>query len=133
MTRIDSEDIEAGARLMKSPLTDTIYLVTRWVSLEDNRERALEKEALSEPPHDYTLDGHERLDTWPRGPLGNEPDDSPRTAAIGFCPRCGENCRSTTAIRGVFVCRWGCGYQWSDERVGEQERRIQDYFSEVEA
>lgn len=133
MSRYDSENIETGAKLMKSPLTDAIYLVTRWVSLEGNKERSLAKELLSEPPHDYHLDGDERLDTWPRGPLGNEPDDSPTTAAIGFCPRCGANCRSTTAVRGVFVCRWGCGYQWSDERVGEQPRDIEDYFSEVRA
>lgn len=132
MTRYDSENIETGARLMRSPLTDTIYLVTRWVDLDDNKERALEKELLSEPPHDYTLPGVEGLDTWPCGPLGDEPADSRTTAAIGFCPRCGANCRATTAVRGVFVCRWGCGYQWSDSRVGEQERDIEDYFSPVE-
>lgn len=132
MSTYDSENIETGTRLMRSPLTDTVYLVTRWVDSGDGKARSLEKEPLSEPPHDYTLPGVEGLDTWPTGPLGTA-DDFPTTAAIGFCPRCGENCRATTAVRGVFVCRWGCGYQWSDERVGEQERSFGDYFVEVDA
>ncbi|RLM32636.1 hypothetical protein [Haloarcula sp. Atlit-120R] len=128
MSRYDSENIRTGKRLMRSPLTDVVYLVTRWVDIEGNKERALEKETLSEPPHDYTLPGVEGLDTWPRGPLGNEPTDTRTTVAIGFCPRCGANCRATTAVRGVFVCRYGCGYQWSDERAGDQQRDIEDYF-----
>ncbi|MDS0280059.1 hypothetical protein NDI85_19935 [Halomicroarcula sp. S1AR25-4] len=134
MSTYDSENIETGELLMRSPLTDTVYLVTRWMDSGDGNDvRALEKEALSEPPHDYALDGVEGLDTRPRGPLGDEPSDTPTTAAIGFCPRCGDNCRATTAIRGLFVCRWSCGYQWSDERVGEQERSFGDYFVEVDA
>lgn len=132
MSRYDGENIQTGKRLMQSPVTDTIYLVTRWVTTDEGQHRALEKEVLSKPPHDYALDGVEGLYTWPVGPLGNEPTDSPTTAAIGFCPRCGQNCRATTAVRGVFVCRWGCGYQWSDDRVGEQERDIEDYFVEAE-
>ncbi|WP_135306337.1 hypothetical protein [Haloarcula amylovorans] len=132
MSQFSSENIETGTKLMRSPVTDTVYLVTRWVNIEGNKERTLEKEELSSPPHDYTLPAVEGLDTRPVGPLGDEPSDSHRTVAIGFCPRCGDNCRATTAIRGLFVCRYGCGYQWHDDRVGEQQRNIEDYFSEVD-
>lgn len=67
----------------------------------------------------------------PRGPLGFA-DIGPLPApAIGFCPKCGENARATTAIRGVYDCPW-CTYFWYDKRVGEQTREIEDYFVPVD-
>lgn len=64
----------------------------------------------------------------PRGPLGYEPRDTPRKAAIGFCPRCTTNARRTCSNRGAFECST-CGYAWYDERVGEQTYELEDFLS----
>jgi hypothetical protein len=63
----------------------------------------------------------------PRGPLATIPDNAP-TAAIGFCPMCGENARKTCSTRGMFDCR-NCTFNWYDDRVGGQKRGFDDYFS----
>ena len=63
----------------------------------------------------------------PRGPIGTVPEAAP-TAAIGFCPLCGANARRTCSNRGAFDCPV-CTFDWYDERVGEQSRSIEDYFS----
>lgn len=126
---VRDEPTETGAKLMRSPLSDTVYLVTEWVPGPDGHHRAVEKEAVSEPPHDYTLDP-EAIDgsAYPRGPLGDEPAENRPTVAIGFCSKCGANARASTTVRGLFRC-FECGYQWSDSRVGEQTREFEDYFT----
>lgn len=53
-----SGEIETGKRLMQSPITDTVYLVTRWEDLGDGQYRALEKEAV---PEDLQWDNIEWL------------------------------------------------------------------------
>lgn len=40
--------IETGERIMTSPVTDTVYRVTKWVDKGDGRVVALEKEALDD-------------------------------------------------------------------------------------
>lgn len=127
-----SGEIQTGKRIMSSPLTGQLYLVTRWEDLGDGKFKSLEKEKLRDPPLGYTLPGIEGMTFRPRGPLGDEPADAPVTAAIGFCPRCGENARLTTEVRGTFNCP-GCSYQWHDSRVGEQTRKIEDYFTSADS
>lgn len=63
----------------------------------------------------------------PRGPIPTPPENAP-TSAIGFCPMCGANARGTCSNRGTFDCPL-CTFWWYDERVGEQTRKISDYFS----
>lgn len=63
----------------------------------------------------------------PRGPLGNY-RESRATLAIGFCPRCTSNARGTCSNRGMFDCPI-CPYVWYDDRVGEQTRSFEDFFS----
>lgn len=65
---------------------------------------------------------------WPRGPLGHI--ESPAPTAIGFCRLCGANARRTTCVRGMFDCP-DCFWQWVDERVGEQPRSFEDFFSQA--
>jgi hypothetical protein len=65
----------------------------------------------------------------PRGPIATIPENAP-TVAIGFCPMCGENARGTCFNRGVFDCPQ-CTFFWYDDRVGEQTRDIDDYFSKA--
>jgi len=62
----------------------------------------------------------------PRGPLGTH--EAGQVQAIGFCPLCGTNARRTCSNRGVFDCPT-CFFVWYDERVGEQWRSFEDYFS----
>jgi hypothetical protein len=63
---------------------------------------------------------------YPRGPIGEV--QSPTPVAIGYCPRCGENARATTAVRGLYQCP-GCRYVWHDARVGKQQTRFEDFFA----
>jgi hypothetical protein len=63
---------------------------------------------------------------WPRGPLGLI-ESGP--TAIGFCRLCGADARRTTTVRGVFDCP-DCFWQWVDERVGQQPRDVDDFFSD---
>ena len=63
---------------------------------------------------------------WPRGPVGLI-ESGP--TAIGFCRLCGANARRTTVVRGMFDCP-DCFWQWIDERVGQQPRDFDDYFSD---
>jgi len=66
----------------------------------------------------------------PRGPVPTIPENAPPTA-IGFCPMCGENARGTCYNRGAFDCP-RCTFWWFDERVGQQTRSFDDFFSPVE-
>ena len=63
---------------------------------------------------------------WPRGPLGLI-ESAP--TAIGFCRLCGANARRTTVVRGLFDCP-GCFWQWVDERVGQPQPDLDDFFSD---
>jgi len=63
----------------------------------------------------------------PRGPIATIPEVAP-TTAIGFCPMCGENARGTCSNRGVFDCPRYVFF-WYDDRVGEQPRSFDDFFS----
>jgi hypothetical protein len=63
----------------------------------------------------------------PRGPISSIPENAP-TVAIGFCPMCGENCRKSCYNRGMFSCS-NCFFVWYDDRVGQQSRSFDDYFS----
>jgi len=63
---------------------------------------------------------------WPRGP-GGLIESGP--TAIGFCRLCGANARRTTVVRGMFDCP-DCFWQWVDERVGQQPRGFDDFFSD---
>lgn len=74
-------------------------------------------------PRGYTAEPRRGKRAFPRGPLGHV-ESGP---AIGFCPRCGTNARRACAVRGIFDCPY-CTFQWLDDRVGEQERSIDDYF-----
>lgn len=40
----DDRDVQTGEKLMQSPITDTIYRVTRWIEQEDGKAVALDKE-----------------------------------------------------------------------------------------
>jgi len=62
-----------------------------------------------------------------RGPIADH-TGAYSPCAIGFCPMCAADARRTTAIRGLFDCP-RCTYYWYDERVGEQTRTFEDYFS----
>jgi hypothetical protein len=62
----------------------------------------------------------------PRGPMDEV--ESPTPVAIGYCPRCGENARATTTVRGVYHCP-ECLYLWYDNRIGQQRFTAEDFFS----
>lgn len=66
----------------------------------------------------------------PRGPLGTHDVGPLAPVAIGFCPWCGANARGTCSNRGVFDCP-RCTFYWYDERVGQQTRSFEDFFSNV--
>lgn len=82
------------------------------------------------PPNDYYhgkyLRGGE-VYPMPPGPLGHI-DDYPIAPAIGYCPKCGANARGTTGVRGTFDCP-RCFAAWYDDRIGEQARSFDDFFS----
>lgn len=42
----DESEIETGEKVMQSPLTDTLYRVTRWVEKDGGLSVALSKEAV---------------------------------------------------------------------------------------
>ncbi len=41
-----AEAVETGEKIMQSPMTDTLYRVTRWVEKGDDRVVAIDKEPL---------------------------------------------------------------------------------------
>lgn len=87
----------------------------------------------SEAPRDrrqdvYRADPVEGERGYPIGPIGVHDSGPYVPCAIGFCPRCGTNSRRTCSVRGLFNCT-ACRYYWYDERVGEQQWSIEDYFT----
>lgn len=82
------------------------------------------------PPDDYEPGKYMRsgqVYPMPPGPLGHIQDYDQRPA-IGYCPRCAANARGTTGVRCVFDCP-RCSLAWHDDRLGEQSRSFDDYFS----
>lgn len=75
----------------------------------------------------YRAEPTEGERAYPIGPISTHDVGPYAPCAIGFCPWCAANARRTVAVRGLFDCP-ECTYYWYDERVGEQTRKIEDYF-----
>lgn len=45
---VDEDEVEDGERFARSPITGTVYRVTRWIEQDDGRIVALEKEAIDD-------------------------------------------------------------------------------------